>query len=86
MRSFATFEFTEQLVGFPMLSIDAPEGTVVEIITQESHDPKGSAWLDSHIYQLDAPGLPRGHQSFSSPSITNRSAGSSFTCAVRAGR
>jgi hypothetical protein len=48
---FATFEFGEQMAGFPYFVIDAPEGTIVELFPQESHDPKsGPAWLDSHFF------------------------------------
>ena len=47
---FATFELPEQVVGFPFLTVRAPAGTVVEIVTQESHDPAGPAWLDSHRF------------------------------------
>ncbi len=34
-----TFEFDEQIVGFPFFTIDAPEGTVVEMMIQEGHEP-----------------------------------------------
>jgi hypothetical protein len=44
---FATFELPEQMVGFPFLSMEAPEGAAVELVTQEAHDPAGTAWLDS---------------------------------------
>jgi hypothetical protein len=48
---FATYEFEEQMTGFPYFVIDAPEGTIVELFPQESHDPKsGPAWLDSHFF------------------------------------
>ncbi len=47
---FATFEFAEQIVGWPHFTIQAPEGTVVEIMCQEAHDPAGPAWLDSQHY------------------------------------
>jgi len=48
---FATFEFAEHVVGWPYFTIDAPEGTVIELMVQESHDPvKGPLWLDSHFY------------------------------------
>jgi hypothetical protein len=47
---FATFALPEQLVGFPFLTIEAPAGTVVELITQESHAPSGPAWLDTHRF------------------------------------
>jgi hypothetical protein len=48
--AFATFELPEQMVGFPFLSVSAPAGTVVEVMTQESHDPSGPAWLDTHRF------------------------------------
>ena len=48
---YLTFEFEDQIVGWPYFTIDAPAGTIVELMVQESHDPKdGPAWLDSHIY------------------------------------
>jgi alpha-L-rhamnosidase len=46
----ATFEFSEQIVGWPYFTIDAAEGTIVELITQESHDPSHTPWLDNHFY------------------------------------
>ncbi|HXY38017.1 MAG TPA: alpha-L-rhamnosidase N-terminal domain-containing protein, partial [Vicinamibacteria bacterium] len=48
--AFLTFALPEQMVGFPFLTVEAPAGAVVELITQESHDPKGPAWLDTHRY------------------------------------
>jgi hypothetical protein len=48
--AFATFELPEQVVGFPFLTVEAKEGTVVELITQESHDPAGPPWLDTHRF------------------------------------
>jgi len=48
--AFATFEFTEQVVGWPYVSIEAPEGTIVELMCQEAHDPNGEPWLDTHFY------------------------------------
>jgi hypothetical protein len=47
---FVTFEFPEQMVGWPYFTIDAPAGTVVEVMTQESHSPRGPAWLDTHFF------------------------------------
>lgn len=44
---FATFELPEQMVGFPFLTLEAPEGAVVELMPQEAHDPEGASWLDS---------------------------------------
>lgn len=50
--AFATFEFNEQIVGRPYFTVDAPEGTIIELMVQESHDPeKGPAWLDTHFYE-----------------------------------
>ncbi len=48
--AFATFELPEQMVGFPFLTVEAPAGTVVELMAQESHDPAGPAWLDTHRF------------------------------------
>ncbi len=42
---FLTFDLKEQIVGFPYLTINAPEGTTVEIISQESHTPFSSNML-----------------------------------------
>jgi alpha-L-rhamnosidase len=47
---FATFELPEQMVGFPLLTVDAPAGTAVELIAQESHDPRGPGWLDTNLF------------------------------------
>jgi hypothetical protein len=47
---FVTFEFREQIVGWPQFTIDAPEGTIVELMCQEAHDPAGPKWLDSQFF------------------------------------
>ena len=47
---FAIFELPEQMVGFPLLTVDAPAGTVVELVAQESHDRGGPGWLDTHLF------------------------------------
>jgi alpha-L-rhamnosidase len=47
---FLTFELPEQMVGFPYLTVEAPAGAVVELLTQESHDPEGPAWLDTQRF------------------------------------
>lgn len=47
---YATFEFDEQLVGWPQLTVDAPAGTVIELITQEAHDENKTAWLDTQFF------------------------------------
>ncbi|HXY40646.1 MAG TPA: alpha-L-rhamnosidase N-terminal domain-containing protein, partial [Vicinamibacteria bacterium] len=48
--SFAIFEWPEQIVGFPYFTIDAPEGAVVDVMTQESHDLHSAPWLDTHHF------------------------------------
>ncbi|MGO9113537.1 MAG: alpha-L-rhamnosidase C-terminal domain-containing protein [Thermoguttaceae bacterium] len=47
---FVTFEFKEQIVGWPHFMVEAPEGTVVELMCQEAHDPSGPEWLDSQFF------------------------------------
>ena len=47
---FVTFEFKEQIVGWPYFTIEAPAGTVVELMSLEAHDPAGPAWLDSQYF------------------------------------
>ncbi len=32
-----TFSFTEQIVGWPYFTVEAPEGTIIEVLTQEGH-------------------------------------------------
>ena len=46
----ATFEFRDQIVGFPRFHINAPAGTIVEMMVQESHDPRKTHWLDSYHF------------------------------------
>lgn len=48
--AFLTFEFKDHIVGWPGFTIEAPEGTVIELMVQESHAPTGPAWLDTHFY------------------------------------
>ncbi len=45
-----TFEFEEQIVGWPFFTIDAPEGTVVELMVQESHEVGGPALLNTQFF------------------------------------
>jgi alpha-L-rhamnosidase len=49
-NAWAIFELPVQMVGFPRFTIDAAEGTVVEMMPQESHDPARTAWLDTHHF------------------------------------
>ena len=44
-----TFECREQIVGWPNFSINAPEGTIVEIFVHEAHKPGKSVFLNSHF-------------------------------------
>lgn len=50
ISSFLTFEIKEQVVGFPLFVINAPEGTTIEIISLEGHTPGQSLLLDSGFY------------------------------------
>jgi hypothetical protein len=45
-----TFEFAEQIVGWPAFTIEAPAGTVVELMTQEAHAVGGPALLNTHFH------------------------------------
>lgn len=45
-----TFEFEEQIVGWPMFTVEAPEGTIVELMVQESHAVGGPALLNTQFY------------------------------------
>lgn len=45
-----TFEMTEQVVGWPYFTVEASEGTVVELMCQESHELGGPAWLDTSFF------------------------------------
>ncbi len=44
-----TFELKEQIVGWPYFTIDAQEGTVVELMTHEAHQPGGPVLLNTHF-------------------------------------
>ena len=44
-----TFEFAEQVVGWPGFTIEAPAGTTVELLVQEAHAPGGPALLNTHF-------------------------------------
>lgn len=48
--AFLTLALPEGIVGFPILEIEASEGTVVEVMVQEHHDPEAHPWLDSHFF------------------------------------
>lgn len=42
-----TFELTEQIVGWPYFTIEAPAGTVVELLVLEAHQIGGAALFDN---------------------------------------
>ena len=44
-----TFEFAEQIVGWPYFAIDAPAGTTIELMVQEAHQVGGPALLNTHF-------------------------------------
>lgn len=44
------FAFNEQGVGFPKFRIEAPEGTIVEMLVHEAHEPGGPAIINSHFH------------------------------------
>lgn len=43
-----TFDFKEQAVGWPQFTIDAPKGTIVELLVHEAHQPGGPVLINSH--------------------------------------
>lgn len=44
-----TFEFAEQVVGWPGFEIEAPAGTTVELMVHEAHAPGGPPLLNTHF-------------------------------------
>lgn len=44
-----TFELKEQHVGFPYFTIDAPEGTIIELLVHEAHAPGTDVLINSHF-------------------------------------
>jgi hypothetical protein len=44
-----TFELEEQVVGWPYFTIEAPAGTMVELLVQEAHEVGGPALLNTHF-------------------------------------
>lgn len=44
-----TFELAEQVVGWPHFSIDAPEGTIVELLIHEAHNVGGPSLLSMNF-------------------------------------
>ncbi len=44
-----TFEFKEEMVGWPYFTVEAPAGTVVELMLQEAHQVGGPALLNTHF-------------------------------------
>jgi len=44
-----TFEFAEQVVGWPYFTIEAPAGTIIELLVHEAHRPGGPPLLNTHF-------------------------------------
>ena len=44
-----TFEFDFQSVGWPYFTIDAPEGTVIEMLVHEAHKPGNDVLINTHF-------------------------------------
>jgi alpha-L-rhamnosidase len=44
-----TFNLTEQVVGWPGFTIEAPSGTTIELLVQEAHAPGGPPLLNTHF-------------------------------------
>jgi hypothetical protein len=44
-----TFEFEEQVVGWPYFTIEAPAGTTVELLVHEAHEVGGPPLLNTHF-------------------------------------
>ncbi len=58
-----TLDFGQSQVGWPWIEFDAPEGAILELITQESRDP-AKPWLDSHFYTWSRVHAAGGRQRF----------------------
>ena len=46
---FLTYTVSEQAVGWPCIEIDAPAGTIVEVMLHEAHDLAADPWLETHF-------------------------------------
>jgi alpha-L-rhamnosidase len=44
-----TFEFEEQVVGWPRFTVEAPAGTKIELLVHEAHQPGGPVLLNTHF-------------------------------------
>ena len=44
-----TFEFKEQCVGWPHFTIEAPAGTIVEMLVHEAHQPRKDVLINTHF-------------------------------------
>ena len=59
-----TFALRDQHVGFPYFTIDAPAGTIVELMVQEGHTPGGPPLLNSHFHAWARFTCSGGEQTF----------------------
>ena len=44
-----TFEFQDQVVGWPGFDIEAPAGTTIELLVHEAHAPGGPSLINTHF-------------------------------------
>ncbi|MEP7279164.1 MAG: alpha-L-rhamnosidase N-terminal domain-containing protein [Bacteroidota bacterium] len=44
-----TFELAEQVVGFPYFTVEAPEGTIIELMVHEAHSTGTDALMNTHF-------------------------------------
>ena len=81
-----TFARDEQVVGWPCFTIDAPAGTVVEILVHEAHKPR-SQFSAQYAFQFAGAGLSAARERTGlRPSTLRASAGSSSSFATTTGR
>ena len=59
-----TFVFRDQHIGFPYYTIEAPRGTVVELMVQEGHTPGGPPLLNTHFHAWSRFICSGGRQTF----------------------
>jgi hypothetical protein len=45
-----TFEFKEEMAGWPYFTIEAPAGTVIELMFQEAHEVGGAVLLNTYFH------------------------------------
>ena len=62
---FLTFALPEQMTGWPVIDIEAPPGSIIELMYQEGHDPvAGPAWLESYFFHWSRLTCRGGRETF----------------------